>query len=150
MSVSTTNGRGAIINVESLLSPDITFVIEDKRWTISGDIKARTMLEVQHLANEMDRAMESGDAAAAIEAFGKLHDFLVPLFQYKQPDLTEIPWDFQTFLKVVGVIVARAMGADAMDIAAAISDPPREMVTASKSSSPTRSRSTPRSGSARS
>lgn len=149
MSVSNGNGRGAIINVESLLSPDITFIIEDQRWTIDGNIKARTMLEIQHLANEMDAAMVAGNMEKTIDAFGKLHDFLVPLFQYKRPDLSEIPWDFATFLKVTGVIVAKAMGADAVELAAAVTDPPRE-TKASSSSSPTRSRSTQRSGSARS
>lgn len=143
--MSNTNGRGAIINVDSLLSPDITFIIEDERWTIKGDIKARTMLEIQQLSNDMDAAISSGDMDKAITAFKQLHDFMVPLFQYKRPGLTELPWDFAAFLKVSGVIVAKSMGADAMDLAAAVTDPPK-----ATSTPPTPNRSTRRSGSARS
>lgn len=138
-------GSAAIINIDQLLAPDITFEIGEERWTIAGNISARTTLRIQELMNGFQKAAEESDVDATVDAFSEVHDFLVPLFQYKRPELTELPWEFNTILRVLSIILARALGADPNQLAEAVSDPPR-----TTSTPPTRSRSTRSSGSARS
>lgn len=138
-------GQGAIINIDTLLAPDMTFLVGDERWTISGDISARTSLTIQKLYNDFDKSAESEDIDETIAAYGEVHDFLLPLFRYKRPDLKELPWDFNTTLRVMSVILARSLGADPYALAEATLDPPK-----TTSTPPTRSRSTRQAGSARS
>lgn len=142
-----TNGKGpgAIVNIDQLLAPDITFLLGEDRWTISGNISARTALTIQRLYTEFEKAADSGDMDDTISAYSQVHDFLVPLFKYKRPDLEELPWDFNTTLRVMAVILARALGAEPHSLAEAASDPPRTTSTPR-----TRSRSTRPTGSARS
>lgn len=143
--MSTTNGRGAIVNIDQLLAPDITFVIGENRYTIAGNISAREVLSIQRFANAFDKATGDGDMDGTITAYEELHDYLLPLFQYKNPDLKELPFELNTILRVTGVILARALGADPHELAKQASDPP---TTTSKP--PIKSRSTRASGSARS
>lgn len=146
--MATGNGRGAIINIDQLLSPDITFVVGQERWTIQGNISARATLAIQSYTNAMFEAMNEGDVDKTVESYAALHDYLVPLFQYKRPGLTDLDWDFPTMMKISGIILARALGADAQDLAdtAAETDPP----TTPRNRQQRRSPSTRATGSARS
>lgn len=141
-----TNGGGAIVNIDQLLSPDITFVVDGERWTIKGNIKAREVLTIQSLTNNFDKASTDGNMEGTIDAYSALHDYLVELFKYKRPTLKELPWEFPTVLRITGVILARALGAPTEDLAAAASDPPKPTTSTPRP----RSRSTQGSGSARS
>lgn len=142
---SAKGGQGAIVNIDQLLAPDITFVIGDGRWTIPGNISSRAVLTIQALTNAMQGAMEDGDMDATITAYEDMHNYLLPIFQERQPDMKELPWEFNTVLRVTGVILARALGADVHALAEAASDPPK-----TTSTPPIPNRSTRRAGSARS
>jgi hypothetical protein len=139
--------RRGIVNIDAVLPPDIIFVVGGDEYKIRGNIEAKHAFQIQKLNHAQDVARETEDVEAFLDAAQATHDYLLTLFQEKQPRLTQLPWDLAQMNRIAGIVLARAMGAD-LESLATLGDPPSE----AKTTTPAKPRpsSTRRTGSARS
>lgn len=73
-----------LVDLDKLVSPDIKVRIGGHDYVVPGDLPADLYLEINQ------RAQEAGDLSE-FEGIKDLHERVLNLFRYRQPDLTEIP-----------------------------------------------------------
>lgn len=103
-----------LVDLDKLISPDIRVRLGGHTYTLPGDLPADLYLEIN--------ARAADDSANEYEGIADLHEKVLGLFRYKQPDLQSIPGlSLRQLLQAVGTIY----GSDDADVDEDDVPPPR-------------------------
>lgn len=100
-----------VVNIGIALPSDIGFEAGDVVLFVRGDLEVRIALELMRLLDEFEGAYSQTEATVLLEKAAALQDYLLPLFQERQPKLEALPWGLRGMGKIGSVLLARIMGA---------------------------------------
>lgn len=81
-----------IVDLDELVPDDIVFKYKKHEYTIPGDLKTGTTLDLFALLQRLATAEAKGGAAELKRIVGKAETALLPIFQVYQPDMDELPF----------------------------------------------------------
>lgn len=100
-----------IVNIDVVLPKDIAFAFGGTEYVVRGDLEVKHGLEIMRLLDSFEEAYGSGDATVLMAAAVDLENYLLPLFQERDPKLQSLPFGMTGIGKVAAVLLARIMGA---------------------------------------
>lgn len=143
-----------VVNIGIVLPSDIVFEIGDEEFRVRGNLESEVALTLLQLLEECDVAYAiDGDVKPYLKAAQNLMDYMLPIFQEKQPELDHFPVGLAGATRIAAVLVSRVMGAtdEALESISGQDDADPPTTPSRKAPRSTKPRpSTPRNGSRRS